>query len=275
MKSKTCQLHVMLTWLALTWPVVGNKFFTAGGDIQWGMATGQWVRPVLLTALYAARLVAKKNIFFWIIVSKPWNFALLPARGPSISNLLSQRCFGHLTRLRPRSATAKFLISSYVTRQTPVRTRTNPGRNVYLRDANNMCLFLVHSKRARFHPIPQSIHLTAEARNGIGRSSANKCLKFVRIPQENGTTIRWNCETVSLLHYLVTLLSQAGFLPHANKTAVLTNEPNHHSIYSCLLGKGLLFGNIIISQKWWSCTSTAQRSKLHHGDAAGIRSIFR
>ena len=156
-------------------------------------------------------------------------------------------------------------------------TNQNKSRTKCLssRRQTNMCLFLVHSKRARFHPIPQSIHLTAEARNGIGRSSANKCLKFVRIPQENGTTIRWNCETVSLLHYLVTLLSQAGFLPHANKTAVLTNEPNHHSIYSCLLGKGLLFGNIIISQKWWSCTSTAQRSKLHHGDAAGIRSIFR
>jgi len=73
-------------------------------------------------------------------------------------------------------------------------------------------------------------------------------------------------ETVSLLHYLVTVLSQVGLILNASKTVVLTNEaqpPQHLQLPS---GETIAILEHNSGQKWLGCILTAQGSKLHHGD---------
>ena len=69
--------------------------------------------------------------------------------------------------------------------------------------------------------------------------------------------------TVSLLHDLVTVVSQVGLILNANKTVVLTNQaqPPPHLLLPSGQGFAILEHNF--SQKWLDCTLTAQGSKLH------------
>ena len=73
-------------------------------------------------------------------------------------------------------------------------------------------------------------------------------------------------EAVSLLHDLVTALSQVGLILNATKTVVLTNEaqpPQHLQLPS---GERIAILEHNSGQKWLSCILTAQSSKLHHVD---------
>ena len=73
-------------------------------------------------------------------------------------------------------------------------------------------------------------------------------------------------EAVSLLHDLVTALSQVGLILNATKTVVLTNEaqpPQHLQLPS---GERIAILEHNSGQKWLGCILTAQGSKLHHVD---------
>ena len=73
-------------------------------------------------------------------------------------------------------------------------------------------------------------------------------------------------EAVSLLHDLVTALSQVGLILNATKTVVLTNEaqpPQHLQLPS---GERIAILEHNSGQKWLGCILTAQSSKLHHVD---------
>ena len=73
-------------------------------------------------------------------------------------------------------------------------------------------------------------------------------------------------EAVSLLHDLVTALSQVGLILNATKTVVLTNEaqpPQHLQLPS---GERIAILEHNSGQKWFGCILTTQSSKLHHVD---------
>ena len=73
-------------------------------------------------------------------------------------------------------------------------------------------------------------------------------------------------ETVSLLHDLVTALSQVGLILNANKTVVLTNEAQPPQHLQLPFGERVPILEHNSGQKWLGCILTARGSKLHHVD---------